>query len=129
MPSLAAKLRRRWAELLGAVQFVRVADEITVANLIGRHGVRHKAGAAAPPIRTQALRAGLERVARYARENAASLHMPRIGCGLAGGRWELIEPIIEETLVAAGLPVTVYDFGSASSRRRQAARGTGVRGP
>jgi hypothetical protein len=36
--------------------------------------------------------------------------MPRIGCGLAGGKWELIEPIIVRTLVARGVPVTVYDF-------------------
>jgi hypothetical protein len=36
--------------------------------------------------------------------------MPRIGCGLAGGRWERIEPLLEATLVAAGVPATVYDF-------------------
>jgi hypothetical protein len=35
--------------------------------------------------------------------------MPRIGCGLAGGRWECVEPLIEARLVAAGVPVTVYD--------------------
>jgi hypothetical protein len=37
--------------------------------------------------------------------------MPRIGCGLAGGTWDKIEPLIRETLCAAGVPVTVYDFG------------------
>ena len=37
--------------------------------------------------------------------------MPRIGCGLAGGKWEEIEPIIERTLATAGVEVTVYDFG------------------
>jgi hypothetical protein len=36
--------------------------------------------------------------------------MPRIGCGLAGGKWEEIEPIIKETLVKAGLSITVYDY-------------------
>jgi hypothetical protein len=36
--------------------------------------------------------------------------MPRIGCGLAGGNWEEIEPIIEETLGAQSVPVSVYDF-------------------
>lgn len=37
--------------------------------------------------------------------------MPRIGCGLAGGKWERIEPIILEELVAKGVEATVYDFG------------------
>ena len=36
--------------------------------------------------------------------------MPRIGCGLAGGKWEVIEPIILKTLSANELEVTVYDF-------------------
>lgn len=36
--------------------------------------------------------------------------MPRIGCGLAGGRWEEIEPILHDTLVAAEVATTVYDF-------------------
>jgi hypothetical protein len=36
--------------------------------------------------------------------------MPRIGCGLAGGKWEMIEPIILRTLIANGIAVSVYDF-------------------
>jgi hypothetical protein len=42
--------------------------------------------------------------------------MPRIGCGLAGGRWELIEPIepiepiVLRTLDLQGITVTIYDF-------------------
>jgi hypothetical protein len=36
--------------------------------------------------------------------------MPRIGCGLAGGRWELIDPIIDDELVTRGVDVTVYDL-------------------
>ena len=40
----------------------------------------------------------------------ASDHMPRIGCGLAGGDWAEIEPMITETLCAAGIEVVVYDL-------------------
>jgi O-acetyl-ADP-ribose deacetylase (regulator of RNase III) len=36
--------------------------------------------------------------------------MPRIGCGLAGGSWEEIEPIIKRTLTDQGVEVVVYDF-------------------
>lgn len=36
--------------------------------------------------------------------------MPRIGCGLAGGEWSVVEPIIISTLCANNIPVYVYDF-------------------
>lgn len=36
--------------------------------------------------------------------------MPRIGTGLAGGKWQEIETIVNDTLSAADIAVTVYDF-------------------
>ena len=42
-------------------------------------------------------------------ELKATVHMPRIGCGLAGGTWDNIEPIIERTLCEADIEVSVYD--------------------
>jgi hypothetical protein len=33
--------------------------------------------------------------------------MPRIGCGLAGGKWEEIAKIIQQTLT---VDVYIYDF-------------------
>ncbi|MQY33582.1 hypothetical protein SRB17_15430 [Streptomyces sp. RB17] len=44
-------------------------------------------------------------------ELGASVHMPRIGCGLAGGTWSRKEPFITERLVKRGIEVTVYDHG------------------
>jgi len=41
----------------------------------------------------------------------AFVHMPRIGCGLAGGTWDRIEPIIVRALCEHDVAVTVYDFG------------------
>jgi hypothetical protein len=52
----------------------------------------------------------LKKVAAFAKENNASVHMPRIGCGLAGGAWDKMEPIIEEALIKEGITVTVYDL-------------------
>jgi hypothetical protein len=46
----------------------------------------------------------------YAQEVGASVHMPRIGCGLAGGKWEQIEPLIGKTLCEKDVAVTIYDF-------------------
>ena len=34
--------------------------------------------------------------------------MPRIGSGLAGGRWNLIEPIVERMLCKNGVEVLAY---------------------
>jgi O-acetyl-ADP-ribose deacetylase (regulator of RNase III) len=93
---------------LGEVQFVKVEPDITVANLIGQHGVA--AHQRTPPVRYEAIRSGLRQVAVFARERSASVHMPRIGCGLAGGRWEDVEPIITDELSALEIAVTVYDL-------------------
>jgi O-acetyl-ADP-ribose deacetylase (regulator of RNase III) len=95
---------------LGDVQFMSVTNDITVANLIGQHGVRRPHSKSPPPIRYPAIREGLKKVATFAHQHGASVAMPRIGCGLAGGTWEEIEPIIEETLGAQRIPVSVYDF-------------------
>ena len=96
---------------LGDVQFVPVEDTITVANMIGQHGVRSPRNKTAPaPIRYEAVKKGLSSVSVRALENEASVHMPRIGCGLSGGSWEEMEPIIDRTLIAKGIDVFVYDF-------------------
>ncbi|MGW4804482.1 macro domain-containing protein [Kitasatospora sp. NPDC004272] len=92
---------------LGAVQFVPAEDSFLVANMIGQHGYRPSS---TPPVRYEAISAALAIVAERALQLRASVHMPRIGCGLAGGRWELVEPLIVEQLIRREVPVTVYDL-------------------
>ena len=95
---------------LGKVQFVQVEEDLSVANLIGQHKINKDENGNAP-IRYNAIEDGLKEVALFAKENNASIHMPRIGCGLAGGKWEMIEPIIIlKTLSENNIEVTVYDF-------------------
>jgi O-acetyl-ADP-ribose deacetylase (regulator of RNase III) len=94
---------------LGAVQFVQVEPEVWVANMVGQHGLKHAGGK--PPIRYEAVEAALGRVADEAARLKASVHMPRIGCGLAGGTWDRIEPLIDRTLCGRGVEVFVYDLG------------------
>lgn len=106
---------REWAKrseyfVLGAVQFVQTTPDTWVANLIGQRDIK-KDKDGTPPIRYEAVKEGLVKVATFARRMHASVHMPRIGCGLAGGTWDKMEPIIEETLSNTGVKVTVYDFG------------------
>lgn len=94
---------------LGAVQFVPVKEDLAVANMVAQHGIR-TSGQAQPPIRYQALEQCLWLVVRRAAETGASVHMPRIGCGLAGGSWAEVEPIIRRCLTDSGVPVYVYDL-------------------
>jgi O-acetyl-ADP-ribose deacetylase (regulator of RNase III) len=93
---------------LGAVQFVQVERDIWIANMVAQHGLKAQHGI--PPIRYEALRSCLEKMAEKAEEIGATVHMPRIGCGLAGGEWSRVEPIIVETLCVKGIEVTVYDL-------------------
>ena len=53
--------------------------------MIGQQGMR--TGSKGVPIRYKAVRSCLEKLADEAEELNASVHMPRIGCGLAGGKW------------------------------------------
>jgi O-acetyl-ADP-ribose deacetylase (regulator of RNase III) len=109
-------LSARWSEpreayrdmdkTLGKVQIVEVEDDILVANMIGQHGCGCDENGL-PPIRYNAVRAALTAVNDLATQINATLHMPRIGCGLAGGRWEDIENIIKEVVT---VNVYVYDL-------------------
>lgn len=93
---------------LGAVQFVSVSPDIEIANMIGQHGIRKSGGV--PPIRYDAVETALKIVGEKAQTANASVHLPRIGCGLAGGKWSEIEPLIERLICASGVPVFVYDL-------------------
>ena len=94
---------------LGEVQFIQVEDDLWITNLIGQHKIR-KDENGNPPIRYKAIQQGLQKVYRKAKELNASVHMPRIGCGLAGGTWDKIEPLIIKELIENSVSTTVYDF-------------------
>jgi O-acetyl-ADP-ribose deacetylase (regulator of RNase III) len=86
---------------------VRVERHVWVANLIGRRGIR--TGGKGVPVRYEAIDAALVTLAGRAAELGASVHMPRIGRGLAGGTWSRVEPLVTERLVRRGIAVTVHD--------------------
>lgn len=92
---------------LGAAHIVRVDDSTTVVSLVAQHGF---GPADHPRVRYNALATALQQVGEMANNAGASIHMPRIGSGLAGGSWEVVEEIVEETLCQQGLKVTVYDL-------------------
>ncbi|EAD2052396.1 macro domain-containing protein [Listeria monocytogenes] len=107
------KAYRKWYKdkndfKLGEVQLIPVTDYISICNMIGQKGT--KTGSKGAPIRYEAVESCLEKLSKIAKEKQASIHMPRIGCGLAGGKWEIIEPIIRKTLIANDIEVYIYDF-------------------
>jgi len=91
---------------LGLVQFAWISRAICVANMVAQHGLRSHENPM--PIRYESLTHCLTAVADHAASNSCSVHMPRIGCGLAGGSWDRVEPIIEATL--KDVSVYVYDL-------------------
>ena len=98
---------------VGNVQPVRVEDDTVVMNMIAQNGVRSRRNP--QPINYDALEECLSKVYQYCVQELPrnpTVHMPRIGCGLAGGKWEEVEPLITATLVEAhfSIPVTVYDL-------------------
>lgn len=106
---------RRWARGgeqfgLGMLQLVQVADQLSVANMVAQHGYVSRANPVA--IRYDALAQCLSKLAGQI-EQGTLVHMPRIGCGLAGGNWEQIEPLLDQHLAGAGFDVCVYDLPTA----------------
>ena len=103
--------RARQTYPLGHVDILSVDQDsegnvLYVANMIAQHGVRSNEQGN-PPIRYAALAKALSKVNDRAKAIGASLHMPRIGCGLAGGEWSAVEAILKEVVT---VDVTVYDL-------------------
>lgn len=98
---------------LGEVQFVNVEDNITIANMIGQHKTQteyKKEGKPnTRPLVYAAVVEALKKVNNVAKANNASIHMPKIGCGLAGGNWDVIEHIIVN-IISPDVKVYVYIF-------------------
>lgn len=101
---------------LGAVQFVEVEPSLWVANMVGQHRITPLRGV--QPVRYEAIYTALQRVAVFAKAQGASVHLPRIGCGLAGGTWDRIEPLLTQTLGGAGVRAVVYDLEPPPAERK-----------
>lgn len=107
-PHVGAEYRQAFRSkppVLGDVLVSRVSSDTGVYTLIAQGGL---IGYGNPvPLQLDALRQTLVTVRSFV-DPAVPLHMPRIGCGLAGGRWSDVEPVL-----ASGLPehhCIVYDW-------------------
>lgn len=91
---------------LGHTQRVKISDDLYVFNMVAQHGTVSKRNP--QPLSYEALEYALTELAELAVDMNATVHMPRIGCGLAQGKWEVVESIINRTL--GDVDVTVYDL-------------------
>lgn len=103
---------------LGRTRAFDVHDELCLVSMIAQRGY---GPASRPRIRYRALQEALADVAEIAKNRQASVHMPRIGTGQAGGHWGIIRELIDEALVQQGVNVTVYDLPGTASREVQGA--------
>lgn len=94
---------------LGSIQVIQVEAYIYVANMVGQRGTK-TGRSTGVPVRYEAIESCLEKLAEEAKSLDASVHMPYIGCGLSGGKWTQVEPLIEKTLLINDIDVYIYDF-------------------
>lgn len=92
---------------LGNIDIVQVENDIAVCNMLAQDGT-FRPHFNEVPLRYDALRECLSKLRLEAIKRNASVHMPKIGAGLARGDWPTIEQIINEEL--ADIEVTVYEF-------------------
>ncbi|MGC3966077.1 MAG: ImmA/IrrE family metallo-endopeptidase [Pirellulales bacterium] len=92
---------------LGNCRLISVEPSLGLFQMIAQRGYGDSAG---PRIRYTALSRCLDELGQLAASKSASVHMPRIGCGQAGGHWFVVRELVEESLVDRGISVFVYDL-------------------
>jgi O-acetyl-ADP-ribose deacetylase (regulator of RNase III) len=100
---------------LGEAHSSSIEPELVAFEMIAQHGY---GPSRTPRIRYGALEASLRKLADEARRRHASVHMPRIGTGHAGGSWGIIRELVEDIVCSKGIPVTVYDLPGSRTEPR-----------
>lgn len=103
---------------LGNVHLDTVDDMLSVGSMVAQHGY---GPSLKPRIRYLALRNCLTTVGELAAKNGETVHMPRIGCGLGGGSWEVVSELITGAVCSRGVSVYVYDLPGALPYERSQA--------
>lgn len=106
----AEMIKLKMGERLGQVIFYQAEANTVVASMVAQEGF---GPSLFPRLRYTAIESGIRAIAGYAAEKSASIHMPRIGTGAAGGEWNIIEELLEEEIIRKGVGVTVYDLPPA----------------
>jgi Zn-dependent peptidase ImmA (M78 family) len=104
---------RMWVRLhrplfrLGESRLYKISATRWIETMICQEGY---GPSVSPRLRYAPLQACLIRLADHALAHEATVHMPRIGAGQAGGSWEIIEELIGQEVCGRGVLVNVYDL-------------------
>jgi len=103
---------------LGNCRIADAARGVAVCSMVSQHGY---GPSPTPRIRYHPLAKCLGTLASEALHRGATVHMPRIGCGQAGGKWEVVSELVDELLCSRGIQVTVYDLPGQSIGNQRSA--------
>lgn len=92
---------------LGNIHVAALDDSLSLASMVAQHGY---GPSPRPRIRYLALQDCLRKVGELAAQRGATVHMPRIGCGLAGGTWGVVSELVSNEVCSRGVDVFVYDL-------------------
>lgn len=93
---------------MGNIQKVKVEDSLWVINMVAQNKYSPTYNVTKRYVDYGSVQLCLEKVSKLSKIYGASIHMPRIGTGLGGGKWDEIESIIKNSL--QNTPVFVYDL-------------------
>ena len=102
---------RQWCKsqddfCLGAIDMVMVEKNIYVANMLAQNGYLSEDNP--QPLDYPGLELCMIAVAEWFVDMNVEIHGPQFGNLRAGGKWEIIEKMIEDIWIANGIPVTIY---------------------
>lgn len=93
----------------GDIQIVETDKSgVFVVNVIGQNGIRNAVNP--KPVRYDWLETGFRNIQKtiIKRGMAATIHTPLIGCGLAGGKWSIVERMLIDQFEVYGTVVMLY---------------------
>jgi hypothetical protein len=92
--------------VMGSSNLVKVADKLYVFQMLAQKGIFPKPGEI--PLKYHELRKCLAELREAAQAHDASVHMPAIGAGNAGGDWNIIIGMIHDELIKFDVKVNIY---------------------
>lgn len=97
---------------LGSITYCQIDPTLMVVNMVAQKGISKDPLTGEMPIRYPALIECLRKIRQIFNDEfkgkTVSIHMPKIGCGLAGGDWDVVSEIINAELVVHGYSCVVY---------------------
>lgn len=92
---------------LGNTRAFDAGGGLTVFSMVAQQGLPRSGHRT---IRYVHLATCLDKLAALSKEKDATVHMPLIGTGYAGGSWDVVEDLLNRHLVRRGVRVTVYSL-------------------